>query len=136
MKYLMLLILPLVLLGCAEDRTAALKNKTGEHLVETISTAENVEVNFLLPEKSERILLNAEQVARLKELILNDGHYTFDRMKTTPFFAEAAFHFGYETTLFVSRSAKQIQIVAPGKKVKLDNDPVAEKLEQFLEDLR
>ena len=77
--------------------------------------------------------LSTEQVSQLRELLLNDSSYNFNRIKRCLFIPEISYQFSGDknVNVYVSYSCKKIKIVSENNTNIIDYDPMAEKFNSF-----
>lgn len=82
--------------------------------------------------------LTADQMRKVKKLLLSDSSYLFDRTKKCLFIPQAAFKFvkdGEEAIVLVSMSCNQLRFMLSGRHATLDYDPVLDQLAPLLNEL-
>lgn len=77
--------------------------------------------------------LNKEQISELREMLLNDNSYNFNRIKRCLFIPEMSYQFAGDkvVNVYVSSSCKKVKIVSENNTNIIDYDPMAEKFNSF-----
>lgn len=112
------------------DAAPQLKERVGKS-VELISRGDKVVV-------AEENQLTCSDKARLKELLLTDKGYYFDRVKNCPFTPEMVFSFE-GVNVEVCTQTNQLKFVAKGEngnEIVLDYDPMAEAFNAYIQTIR
>jgi hypothetical protein len=81
--------------------------------------------------------LSAQQITQLREFLLSDDSYNFNKIKRCLFIPEISYQFAGNKAIdvFVSFSCKKIKIVSEKNSSFIDYDPIAEKFNSFSQSL-
>ncbi|MBX9586724.1 MAG: hypothetical protein K2X50_05645 [Gammaproteobacteria bacterium] len=129
----------LALTACATT-TLQLEKKIGKPTYSALTNSKTVSVVKVAevrkppyaPEGAPKNL-SAEQVSELREMLLNDSNYNFNRIKRCLFIPEISYQFTGDkaVNVYVSYSCKKIKIVSENNTNIIDYDPMAEKFNSF-----
>lgn len=124
------------------SETPRLEKKIGKEMISIIKNTKNIYVSKMEKNKDGRFIvasgkeqLNAEQVVKLKELLINDDHYLFDRQKKCVFIPNLAFQFDGEGSVKASTSCRQIKFEMDDRTVFLDYDVMVQLFDPFCKEL-
>ncbi len=139
-KHLTCILGSILALSACATTTLQLERKIGKQTYSALNNSKAVSVVKVAevrkppytPESTPKNL-SAEQVSQLRELILNDNSYNFDRIKRCLFIPEISYQFSGDkvVNVYVSYSCKKIKIVSENNTNIIDYDPMAEKFNSF-----
>lgn len=97
------------------------------------SIADSQEVFAVTAPKGHKVRLTAKQANSLRQFLLSDSTYIFDKKKRCLFIPEIIYKFkeNPEVTVFVCYSFNQIKVVGPKNTVILDYDIVADEFNKI-----
>lgn len=121
----LLVILLCFTAGCSGNYGSNISNKIGSSMVQKIESSRDIRV------LGQGVLSNI-QTEKIKELILNDNSYIFDRTKKCPFFPEAVLMLDDNSEMQVSFSCAQIKFIDGTTQTIVDCDPVVTTLSDLL----
>ncbi len=129
----------LALTACATT-TLQLERKIGKPTYSALNNSKTVSVVKVAevrkppyaPEGAPKNL-STEQVSQLREMLLNDNSYNFNRIKRCLFIPEISYQFSGDkaVNVYVSTSCKKIKIVSENNTNIIDYDPMAKKFNSF-----
>ena len=120
--------------------TTLLEGRLGVKTFQLINTAEGITFsNFRTPEGFSKQLTD-EQVTKLKQILISDSSYIFDRMKKCLFIPDGGtftfFKGDQSLTAVLSIACKQLKITLPeGKVIILEVDPSFDKLTKLITEI-
>lgn len=135
--------------GSSKANAAQLWGTLGAGVFDTIKSPDSVESYKLvsaLPTTGHQVyqpadkvkVLSDEDVKQIQSMLLSDSSYLFGVVKTCVFVPETAFRFkkgDKDVLLLVSMGCKQVKFDLGEQGIRLDIDPIADQLTQFLSHL-
>ncbi|MCB1112504.1 MAG: hypothetical protein H7A37_10060 [Chlamydiales bacterium] len=147
--FLALAFVPLIFIGCSNGTpstpsTRQVVEALGLDAVETIKNSQDVTFSKAAPDSNNNFKIVGEpralshlDYAALKQILLDDRSYIFDKTKACLFIPEAVITFNASAPVkvLISPSCKQLKFLYEGESVILDCDPIMENLKTMFPEI-
>lgn len=139
----------LALSACASSTQHQLQAKIGKPALSVLAKAEHVSIVNAANKRTKDSQadkrfnngipkdLSIEQITHLRQMLLSDKNYSFDRIKRCLFVPDASYQFSADkkVDVIVSFSCLKIKIVSGKNTSYIDYDPMADQFNAFSHDL-